>query len=98
MHLLWAVPIAAVVQYWAAVLARFSWCGIYGCGASGVYADSDHWLAVVSVLTSTLLVTGMLILAPWTRQLTHMRLRVIGPIAISIGLAIVMLTWVSIAF
>lgn len=77
LNLLWALPIAFVLQFAAFFVAKLAWCGLQNCGTRLTGSDpSDIWDAVVYVFVGALLAAFILVVAPWTKQL---KVRLIAP-------------------
>lgn len=68
LHLLWAIPLAAVISLWLLFQAAIAECGISGCGGGG-FGVATGERGMVPLLTWGIGVAWLLILAaaPWLR-------------------------------
>jgi hypothetical protein len=87
LHLLWALPLAVVFQFYSSVVARIAWCGLRDCHGPGSSLNEPLVLETfVSLSIGAVLSTVVLVLAPWT---TRVPLRLIAPPVYSILIAVI---------
>ena len=87
LHLLWALPLAAAIQFYSIVVGRLAWCGLRDCHGPGSSLNEPHVLETfVALSIGVALSTVVLVLAPWTKR---MPLRLIAPPVYSILIAVI---------
>ena len=93
LNLLWAIPIAAFIQYYAFVTARIAWCGLRAChGLGSALNEPFVFETLAALLIGAVLSAAVLMLAPWTK---NWRLRLIAPAIYSSVIATAILVWLA---
>ena len=87
LHLLWALPLAAAIQFYSIVAARLAWCGLRDCHGPGSSLNEPQVLeTLVALSIGVVLSTVVLVLAPWTKRVP---LRLIAPPVYSFLIAVI---------
>ncbi len=86
LHLLWALPLVAVIQLPVAIAVKLNWCGFTNCMAMGDQSGiPGAGAALFILLIDACLTAGILTLAPWIAPL---RLRATISVIVGIGVAV----------
>jgi hypothetical protein len=93
LNLLWALPVAAFIQYYSFVAARLAWCGLRDCHGLGSALNEPMVFETLAALSiGAVLSAALLMLAPWTKR---WRLRLIVPAVYSSVIATALLVWLA---
>lgn len=95
LNLLWALPLAAAIQFASLFVAKVAWCGLQNCGThlSGS-SGPDVWGAVVYVFLGALLAAVVLVVAPWTKRV---KVRLVAPPVFTGTLGLLILVGLAVA-
>ena len=92
LHLLWTVPIALAVTWFACVWMTINWCGVSGCSGGGFGRISDPSLGGVLVGSALIAFVWFAIIAiiPWhTSRRIRLILAVVAGLLMSVALTLI---------
>ena len=93
LNLLWALPVAAFIQYYPFVAARLAWCGLRDCHGLGSALNEPMVFETLAALSiGAVLSAAVLMLSPWTKR---WRLRLIVPAVYSSVIAAALFVWLA---